>query len=358
MQTDMHYYGTYALARAAGIKPDHAKNIATASQFVDDSKTLSQAIADGSYIDYRATAHGTSIKLPEIGDTSMNLDIEDQRHVWLPFHFLPGGSGDSLPAKLICQMDSAIAQEMVAHNLSLAAQPYGGLLIGITAHVYADTFSHYGFSGISSSLNEVADDSFDLHVQDQGVLGYIKQKADDFLEEGQARAADLLKLGHGGAATFPDRPYLTWSFKYADGRESGVRNNPETFLLACEKLHAMFVEFSKTANGFYSQGDGRNFADISDAIRNVLSVEGAMDARVAAWQAAAAAETVFSNPTKGQIPEYDSSDFENDAQSLPGLSSAQVKNTFVYVFMKAANTHRQYVLHELLPAHGIDVVIP
>ena len=37
MQLDMHFYGIYALARAAGIKPDSACTIAYASQFVDDA---------------------------------------------------------------------------------------------------------------------------------------------------------------------------------------------------------------------------------------------------------------------------------------------------------------------------------
>ncbi len=37
MQLDMHFYGVYALARAAGIKPKTARLIAYASQFVDDA---------------------------------------------------------------------------------------------------------------------------------------------------------------------------------------------------------------------------------------------------------------------------------------------------------------------------------
>ncbi|NQT09546.1 MAG: hypothetical protein HQ573_00015 [Desulfobacteraceae bacterium] len=37
MQIDMHYYGTYAMARAAGITRNAAKVIATAAQFVDDN---------------------------------------------------------------------------------------------------------------------------------------------------------------------------------------------------------------------------------------------------------------------------------------------------------------------------------
>jgi hypothetical protein len=37
MQVDMHFYGVYALARCAGIKPETARTIAYASQFVDDA---------------------------------------------------------------------------------------------------------------------------------------------------------------------------------------------------------------------------------------------------------------------------------------------------------------------------------
>ena len=37
MQEDMHYYGTYALARAAGLGVAHARVIAYAAQYVDDA---------------------------------------------------------------------------------------------------------------------------------------------------------------------------------------------------------------------------------------------------------------------------------------------------------------------------------
>ena len=37
MQLDMHFYGVYALARAAGLKPETAEIVACASQFVDDA---------------------------------------------------------------------------------------------------------------------------------------------------------------------------------------------------------------------------------------------------------------------------------------------------------------------------------
>ena len=42
MQSDMHFYGTYVLSRAAGIPREDAHTIAYASQFVDDSTEKKQ----------------------------------------------------------------------------------------------------------------------------------------------------------------------------------------------------------------------------------------------------------------------------------------------------------------------------
>ena len=37
MQKDMHYYGVYAMARAAGMRVGPAEIVATASEYVDDA---------------------------------------------------------------------------------------------------------------------------------------------------------------------------------------------------------------------------------------------------------------------------------------------------------------------------------
>lgn len=358
MQTDMHYYGTYALARAAGIAPDRAGQIAVASQYVDDSKGMSIELQDGGYLDYRPTAHGTSIALPEIKDTSLNKDIEDQRHVWVPFHFLPGCEGASLGEKLICRMDSPVAQKMVDHHLSLAAEPYGILLMGVTAHVYADTFSHYGFSGITSVMNQIDSTSINLRVKDESALAYITGRAKDFWDKCAGKGAEALtKLGHGAAATFPDRPFLSWDFNYTDGRQSGDRDNQSTFLLGCEKLHAMFEKLGVKVPS-YKKGDGRSFQSIAGTIKSILAVEGSMEERTAAWLDAARRGAIFGPASGEDIPAYDSSKFENDKEQLAQMTTDAIKGTFVYVFMKAADIHRNYVLHELLPAHELNVVLP
>lgn len=352
MQLDMHYYGTYALARAAGIKPDFAKAIATASQYVDDSDRIVCELADGGFIDNYPTAHHPSELLP-------NTRPEDQRHVWVPFHFLPGNEGETMAERLICAKDSAIARELVEHHLSAADAEHGYMLLGITAHVYADTFSHYGFSGVASVLNQVDADSITPQIRRQDILEYTLGKARAFWEKRAADVADLLRLGHAGVATFPDRPYLHWSFSYQDGRESGERKNAETFMEACEKLYAMFGKFATTSGERFSKAnDAGDFQNIRPTLTDIISVEGKMEDRIGAWQWAAKKGSLYPNPSGDLIPDYDPSSFENDASRLPGMNRSDVKKTLVYQFMKAAAVHRDYVLNELLPKHGLEVVLP
>lgn len=274
MQLDMHYHGTYAMARAAGLKKNAAKIIATAAQFVDDNaEKESINFRDGGRVDAEATAHHAFDR--------KNIDLEDQRKIWVPFHFLPGNEGESYTECLVCRMDSQITGEMVAFNLSLSGEPYALPLMGITAHVYADTFAHYGFSGISSRRNKVDHKSFKFHDLKADMERYIREKAEKFrvnyhkesgfLDNIKSWFAETLSgaLGHGAAVTFPDRPYLVWEFEYEEPKgKSPLRNNPETYLKGCEGLHDIFRRFAQ-ALPKAAEKDHARFADIRDAVRGV-----------------------------------------------------------------------------------------
>ncbi len=310
MQTDMHYYGTYAMARAAGLKPDIALVIATAAEYVDDSDHIEVTLADGTQLVSRATAHHPADRA--------NTDPIDQRRTWVPFHFFPGNAGASLEERLICTMDGPLAREMVAHHLTHAGQDYAPLLLGIAAHVYADTFSHYGFSGISSSWNHVITSSVDLRVKDAGILAYLRDKADRFANRYIGDMVDLVGLGHAVVATYPDRPYLTWSFSYRDGgRVSGLRENPVTFALCCEKMHRMFTDFNACVPGRHGDAAAaRDFNQLRQAVCDVLALEADLDGRIAAWQRAAQAGHFYANPAHEPIPPYDTSDFDRDLEAL------------------------------------------
>jgi len=58
MQMDMHYYGVYAMARAAGMRAGPAEIVATASEYVDDAIWDREVLAeDGRCILTEMTAH-------------------------------------------------------------------------------------------------------------------------------------------------------------------------------------------------------------------------------------------------------------------------------------------------------------
>ena len=156
MQVDMHYYATDALARAGGFTREHSRIIATASQFVDDNAGTWDdeeiLFNDGARLDVEPTAHHVLNWTNWTGWMRKHgLAAHQQRRVRVPFHFLPGGEGETCLTRMVCRKDSEIAREMVEHHLAKNDKSYCLPLPGIMAHVYADTFSRYGFSGVAGT---------------------------------------------------------------------------------------------------------------------------------------------------------------------------------------------------------------
>ena len=349
MQTDMHYYGTFALARAAGMSAPAAGIIATAAEYVDDSDYVDIQLDDEAFIHAPPTAHHPTNK--------ENILPVDQRRVWVPFHFIPGNQGDSTAERMICRKDSDLAREMVEFHLSGAGESYILERMGIAAHVYADTFSHYGFSGISSHFNKVAADSISLlNVRDGSFLEKIMRQASDFEDKYiKGRIADAVGLGHGSVATYPDRPYLQWRFTYADpAHDSGVRSNQVTFLEAAEKLHGIFSRLAALLPNYAEPGGGRSFASIRETVSEILALEAGMDSRIYAWQMAAAKGKLF----KGEeIPPYSPDVFSADVEAMSQHTTESVQGTNAYGFLRAAQLHREFVLHTLLPKYGLTTLL-
>jgi hypothetical protein len=137
------------------------------------------------------------------------------------------------------------------------------------SHIYADTFSHYGFSGVSSRRNKVDKNSIVLKNASSPTATYLDKKLDSFFRKFgfqgslwtnirraiMSDGAEILScaLGHGAVATLPDIPYLERSFDYEESTftdGSPVRNNTKTFLEACEKLHTVFQRFASTSKSY------------------------------------------------------------------------------------------------------------
>lgn len=351
MQYDMHYYGTYALAAAAGIPKADAETIATAAQYVDDQNFERWAItASGEGILGVATAHHPL----DAGVRALSHweGRDDSRLVWVPFHFLPGNQGASFEQRLVTQKDSKVANAMLDFYLDRetikAHRSHALHLMGIAAHVYADTFAHYGFSGVPSDHNLITEGSLEADAShSSGILEYLSEKASNF----KAKFSGATRLGHGAVLTYPDRPYLRWRFKYRDGTSS-VRANPETYLEGCEALHRRFAQFASVYYGNLARAP-LPWPSIRGLVKDIIEREGKGEERVAYWMNAMTNDYL---PGVEPPQVYDDNtwshaldEFKDDGNPEQFISSAP------YQFFCAADYHRSYVLKRLLPAFGLMV---
>lgn len=324
MQIDMHYYGTYAMARAAGLTDEVCKIIATAAQFVDDNaKRHHIKFKDGARLDLTPTAHHTT-------DID-NLDEEDQFQVWVPFHFLPGNEGDGYTERLMCRKDSVIANECIDHHIERSDQAFSCELMGLLAHVYADTFSHYDFVGVATRWNEIEAGSLKYSTKlDPDLQDYIEKKNNKFfaklahqlVSNVKAYITDKVPLGHGTVSTYPDRPYLTWSFNRKIKNTLNPRPNQETFLEGCEKLYGLFERFAD-ARPDYREFPTRPFADIKDLVKSVLDKPGKCEDRIQNWQVAARAGRLFPSGTE-LIPTYNGEAWHDSIKNLDNTEDSRL----------------------------------
>lgn len=344
MQKDMHYYGTYAMARAAGLKKEVSETIATAAQFVDDNaRNIDLELDDGSSVHVIATAHhAVAIE---------NTDEKDQRKVWVPFHFLPGNKGDSFAERLICRKNSPIMDEVLAYVYSQKNKDFFIELVGVVAHVYADSFSHYGFSGFSNDFNKVVQQSISYHLSLENMKTYIVEKIHKFKVRFIGGLAELASLGHGAVYTLPDRPYLKWSFKYEITDENVEHNNPETFMEGCKALFDYFSNIGRIKEELSDTKIKLNFEDIRETVQEILSLENTKNERINEWIKKASIGDLFG--FEEVIPFYKS--WEEDLSKLRGMDSDSVRKQKVFHFFQASSLYRTFILRDLLPRFDLLV---
>src|SRR3569832_2417947 len=113
--------------------------------------------------------------------------------------------------------------------------------LGVTLHVYVDTWAHQGFSGTESNHNKLIFLVGDEH-DEQTWLGKLKAQCGEFEDTLKAGALDIISgLGHGAALHFPDLPRATWKNINAHGHHV-ERNNLPDFIeaadMACKVVQA------------------------------------------------------------------------------------------------------------------------
>ena len=349
MQLDMHYHGTYAVARMAGFSPDLANTIATAAQYVDESVCAQPVdIANRRYMLPVVSAH----KMLEV---SKNFDRMDQWNVWVPFHFLPGGMGDNVESRMIClkgDEGNRAVEAIIEHTLAANAanEPYALHLLGIISHVIQDTYSHYGFSGTASPLNEV--DQTTLEALNADVLdSYVSRKLDLFKERVAASFAEASMLGHAGAATFPDRPYMRWQFEYSNSGHPEVeylaseRDNAQSFYEACTRLHAVYKAFLSSQSSLDAPHEP--FSERQEPIlKEILAYEGIKEERCKVWKMRIEDGSLFSNVASSDVD-------RNFSPSGWGIRAVMdnplASSTDSFQFHRAARSYLKLVHDKILP---------
>ncbi|MEZ0574872.1 DUF6765 family protein [Halodesulfovibrio aestuarii] len=355
MQVDMHYYGTYTLARVAGLDRETSELIATASQFVDDNTSAGTIrFSDGGQMTLTATGHHF--------EHTKNLSSTAQRNIWIPFHFLPGGLGNTFTERLICKKNSATAAEMVDNHLGLSHKSFAPLLIGITAHVLADTFSHHNFSGASSRKNDIDQATITI-MEPKNELTPLAEDRMRFFERFECLQPNIRviseeelmgTLGHGAAASYPDLPYLTWSYKTATNPTQTVRRyNPDDFMEAAEALYSLFVQFAELRPNL-TEMQPVPFDRIQDSLAIIFASPGNKHQRSGFWQFAMA-QGIFLEGKQEEIPPYKGQMWKNSCEECASCPDcALITEMDVFKFYQAATIHKTYVLQELLPAHDIS----
>jgi len=236
MQIDFHHAATYVIARYAGFAHRDAETIAYCSQYVDNATNEGVIHFENGAMYHRiASAH-------EMLDYSNFKELANH-YVWIAFHFLPGNGkmragenpGEKFIHKIICTPDSYVAREMVAACIREQDTPYGLHRLGITMHVYADTWAHQGFVGVQHQVNAITALD-DKDNEDQKFLKRLKNVFGDMLESVAASfVGDALPLGHGAALSHPDKPFLQWSYRDHDG-QIVRRDNTAEFTEAADMM--------------------------------------------------------------------------------------------------------------------------
>ena len=353
MQIDFHHAVTYVVARIAGFSHADADIVAYAAQYVDDATCSGPVRFDNGAIYLRSSSAYRSIDLA-------NLDPLNDLQVWMPFHFLPGnGNADpgENPAgtfihKLVTRPDSPIAQEMVRAAICDHDKPYALHRLGITMHVYADTWAHQGFAGVQHKINDV--DNFKelgpVKVFKKGLGAFINQILEDVVPP----------LGHGRANVFPDLPFLVWSYK--DGHGTPVsRNNTDEFCSAADAMCRALQEYRRHTNATV-QVTGLPAGDLA-AIRSLFATlrDPEEKKRHAAWLQAIASGKFSCGPATIAYSDDGPGSWKalalGDGDDRDKAHVYPYRDTFLAsnwkFFHDALQLHRLTVTRDILPRYGI-----
>ena len=354
MQIDGHHTMTYIAARLAGYTKRKASVIAYSAQYVDDATNSGVIRFDNDAMYSRiSSAH----KMLDY----RNADELANHRVWVPYHFLPGNGGKpagenpngTFVRKLVCYPDSHVARDMLRACAADSDKPYALHRIGITMHVYADTWAHQGFAGVNHKINEVNK----IKSNNKSIDKSFINKITNFF------VSKSFPLGHGGALSHPDRPSLVW--EYRNGlKEKVTRSNPDIFIDAVDKMcRAMQCFRQNDASMDIESMPGLEQKDRKKIFSLIKSIKGdSGDIRHQKWieeikkgsfsfgqeniSYTAKGKGSWKHKSIGQLLAADS------GREVFVFNSAFMSSNWKH-FHDALQAHRFDVLHDILPKYGI-----
>lgn len=312
MDQDFHYYGTYYAARTSGsFTPDQARLIALSANFID---FLNESTYAGYWklVD-EANAEVATLRAPRYtfqGNLS-GTGLSPEDGLWASYHFTPGNHAlpdgtpslaevhgarvaERLPEHVVREISdfidarhhtslnrplSALSRALVIDAIGCATTPadlerilehtVGGtailesgeraallerfrlILLGVRAHVIADTWAHQDWSAANDKLNTYWDVNGaslgrqSIDYQDEGDTWHnvvlSATKSDTF----KAVPNGTSYIGHGWMGHFPDYSFVKYRYKPcwrpADA-EPFVRDNPTEYRHAFLELTSLFAQ--------------------------------------------------------------------------------------------------------------------
>lgn len=362
MQIDFHHGVTYVVARLAGFPHEPAQTVAYSAQYVDDATNDGYIAFDNRSMYYRiASAH----KMLDY----KNFDELANHHAWISFHFLPGNGGLAADQgedlafvqKIVCRPNSYVARDMVRECIARRGDAHALHRLGIAMHVYADTWAHQGFAGISHEVNHTFDLKDAEERTDHSLRARVKDFFGDAFDTARSRlVGNTMPLGHGTVLSNPDKPFLRWSYTNGLGQPV-TRDNPRDFLEAADNMCKAMRSFLAGDESLGAQGlpDGDR-RTIDRMLRTTLGDNGRE--RHAAWLeairdgafsfGAAELDYVAKGVNSWKYQALGTAASEDDKNQVFPYQSAFLRSDWKR-FHDALQAHRLYVEHDLLPQYGI-----
>jgi hypothetical protein len=305
MKIDAHYYAVLGFCRVCGFDKESARTIAHASQFVDDAKInhmviegpipegIAYDIIDGSPSFFNmATCHSYARIKTFNYDAMINNTSA--------FHFVPGCNGKSFVKKMRCKEAGPVITGVMGETLDQDDL----VKLGMALHAYADTFSHQGFSGLLSKVNDI--DRLEIR-NGSGILADKYRKGLRWFREVLSEWGDWVipAYGHGQALLLPDHPYVTWLYLYDYSDEfsdtlksSGIIDNKERYARAFKGILKHLTLYLMEHPSYQEQE-----ADFDDlpALFKALLTRKRDNGRIRNWQKVLVAQGLFDEGDKDAL---------------------------------------------------------